>query len=158
MHKIITVALAAAVFAGTPAVASPIADFLKGLSSPGQTQSQEASPQHRRGRARHEVGSRGPTARGGSTVLASYYGGGERLNSHTANGERFRPGGLTAAHRSYAFGTRLLVTHNGRSVVVRVTDRGPAAYTGRSLDLSYGAASHIGMIGVGVARVHVARL
>lgn len=84
-------------------------------------------------------------------VLASWYGGGERLSSHTANGEHFRPGGLTAAHRSLPFGTRIQVTNvrTGQSAVVRINDRGPAAKTGRSLDLARGAARAIGLHGVG---------
>ncbi|MDJ0447938.1 septal ring lytic transglycosylase RlpA family protein [Methylocystis sp. JR02] len=89
---------------------------------------------------------------------ASYYGGGPRKyepNSHTANGERFNQWGLTAAHRTLPLGTRLLVSHGGRSVVVRVNDRGPAAWTGRSLDLSRGAASRIGLISAGTGAVHV---
>ena len=96
-----------------------------------------------------------PIATAGLTMRASYYGGGERLARHTASGERFHPGGLTAAHRTLPFGTRLLVSRAGRSVVVRVNDRGPAAYTGRSLDLSRGAASELAIIGVGVAPVTV---
>jgi rare lipoprotein A len=51
------------------------------------------------------------------------------------------------------FGTRLEVTYRGRSTIVTVNDRGPAAYTGRSLDLSRGAASDLGMFGAGDARV-----
>jgi rare lipoprotein A len=68
----------------------------------------------------------------------------------TANGERFRPDGLTAAHRSLPFGTRLRVTYAGRSVVVRINDRGPAVWTGRCLDLSRGAGRVLGMIKSGV--------
>lgn len=91
------------------------------------------------------------------TVIASFYGGGgkERLNKHTASGAVFRPGGLTAAHRTLPLGTRLLVSRSGRSVVVTVNDRGPAAWTGRSLDLSRGAAARLAMLGVGVAPVNV---
>ena len=96
-----------------------------------------------------------PIATAGRTMIASYYGHGERLARHTASGERFHPGGLTAAHRTLPFGTRLLVSRAGRSVVVRVNDRGPAAFTGRSLDLSRGAAAQLAMIGVGVAPVTV---
>ena len=69
--------------------------------------------------------------------MASYYKSGKR----TANGERFNPNGLTAAHRSLPFGTRVQVTNmkTGRSVVVRINDRGP--FVGRRvIDLSYGAA------------------
>ncbi|WBK00911.1 septal ring lytic transglycosylase RlpA family protein [Methylocystis parvus] len=89
---------------------------------------------------------------------ASFYGGGPRRyepNAHTASGERFNQWDLTAAHRTLPIGTRLLVTHAGRSVVVRINDRGPAAWTGRSLDLSRGAASRIGLISRGTGAVQV---
>ncbi len=92
-------------------------------------------------------------ARGGSSSMASWYGGGEKLARHTASGEIFRPNGFTAAHRTLPLGTRLAVSANGRTVMVRVNDRGPAAWTGRSLDLSRGAARALGMIGKGTARV-----
>ena len=88
-------------------------------------------------------------------VRASWYGGGEYLASHTSNGERFNPAGRTAAHRTLPFGTRLRVTLHGRSTVVRINDRGPAAYTGRSLDLSRQAAADIGLISVGSAPVTI---
>ncbi len=89
------------------------------------------------------------------TALASWYGGGERLSRRTASGERFLAGGLTAAHRSLPLGTRLLVSHRGHSVVVRVNDRGPAAWTGRSLDLSRGAAAHLGLLQRGTGHIQV---
>lgn len=88
-----------------------------------------------------------------ASCRASYYGGGERLARHTANGEVFRPHGITAAHRSLPFGTRVKVSHGRRSVVVRVNDRGPARWTGRCIDLSYGAARAIGLTRRGVAVV-----
>lgn len=84
---------------------------------------------------------------------ASWYGGGEYLNRHTANGERFDPRKLTAAHRTLPFGTKVRVTYRGRSVVVRVNDRGPARYTGRCLDLSKAAAERLGMTRAGVGTV-----
>jgi rare lipoprotein A len=84
---------------------------------------------------------------------ASHYGSGAR----TANGERFIPSGLTAAHRSLPFGTMLRVTLGARSVIVRVNDRGPFI-PGRCLDLSTGAASAIGLIRAGVAPVIIERL
>jgi rare lipoprotein A len=65
----------------------------------------------------------------------------------TASGERFNPNALTAAHRTLPFGTRVKVTHKGRSVVVRINDRGPFI-RGRSLDLSRAAARQIGCAGV----------
>ncbi|MCC7047210.1 MAG: septal ring lytic transglycosylase RlpA family protein [Alphaproteobacteria bacterium] len=76
----------------------------------------------------------------------------------TASGERFRPDGLTAAHRSLPFGTRVRVTNlrTGRAVVVRVNDRGPFV-RGRTYDLSRGAARAIGLAGVGPIRAEVLR-
>lgn len=77
----------------------------------------------------------------------------------TANGERFDPGKLTAAHETLPFGTRVRVRNlaNGRSVVVRVNDRGRLA-PGRIIDLSRAAARAIGMDPRGVARVEVVRV
>jgi rare lipoprotein A len=74
----------------------------------------------------------------------------------TANGERMNPEELTAAHRSLPFGTRVLVENlsNGRSVMVRINDRGPFI-GGRIIDLSKAAAASIGMIASGVADVRV---
>jgi rare lipoprotein A len=74
----------------------------------------------------------------------------------TANGERMNPNELTAAHRSLPFGTRVLVENlaNGRSVVVRINDRGPFI-GGRIIDLSKAAAASIGMIESGTAKVRV---
>ena len=90
-------------------------------------------------------------------VRASWYGGGERLSPLTANGEHFASDGLTAAHRSLPFGTRIQVTNvrTGQSAVVRINDRGPAAKTGRSLDLAHGAARAIGLQSVGAVRMVV---
>jgi rare lipoprotein A len=77
--------------------------------------------------------------------IASYYGH-ELAGRRTASGERFNPHAMTAAHRTLRFGTRVRVTNtrNGRSVVVRINDRGPFV-KGRSIDLSLGAAKAIGM-------------
>jgi rare lipoprotein A len=76
----------------------------------------------------------------------------------TANGERYNPGGYTAAHRTLPFGTRVRVTSpaTGRSVVVRINDRGPFV-GGRVIDLSVGAARAIGLTnsGVGTVRMEV---
>jgi rare lipoprotein A len=84
---------------------------------------------------------------------AAYYGGGR-----TASGERSGPNELTAAHRTLPFGTRVLVTnmHNGRSVTVRINDRGPFN-RGRIIDVSTAAARELGMIGSGTAMVSVER-
>lgn len=78
--------------------------------------------------------------------------------SRTSSGERLHHDSLTCAHRTYPFGTLLLVTNerNGRQVVVRVTDRGPHS-RGRIIDLSHGAARRLGIIDQGVAMVKVER-
>ena len=82
--------------------------------------------------------------------IASFYG--NESGSKTASGQRFNQNDMTAAHRSLPFGTRLRVTHGGRSVVVTINDRGPFV-RGRVLDLSTGAARAIGLTGAGVGRV-----
>lgn len=81
---------------------------------------------------------------------ASWY----ALNSKTASGERMNARKLTAAHRSLRFGTKVKVTNrrNGRSVVVRINDRGPFI-RGRVLDVSRAAARNLGMISTGTAKV-----
>ena len=93
----------------------------------------------------------------GQIVRASWYGGGERLSQHTSSGEIFRPMGQTAAHRTLPFGTMLRVSalSTGRSTIVKVNDRGPAASTGRALDLSRGAAIALGIAGQGEAKVAI---
>jgi rare lipoprotein A len=85
--------------------------------------------------------------------LASFY----RLTGYkTANGETFDPNQLTAAHRTLPFGTKLRVTNvkTGKSVIVRVNDRGPFI-PGRELDLSYSAAESLGMVEQGVGKVQM---
>jgi rare lipoprotein A len=83
--------------------------------------------------------------------MASFYG--NESGSKTASGQRFNQSAMTAAHRSLPFGTKLKVTHGGRSVVVTINDRGPFI-KGRVLDLSTGAASAVGLTRAkGVGRV-----
>lgn len=85
--------------------------------------------------------------------VASYYG--KRFHGRlTANGERFNMNAMTAAHKTLPFGTKVRVTNkrNGKSVVVRINDRGPFI-KGRHIDLSRGAATRIGLIATGHARV-----
>ncbi len=89
-------------------------------------------------------------------MRASWYGPGFQ-GRPTASAERFNMNAHTAAHRTLPFGTKLRVTYRGKSVVVRVNDRGPYI-RGRSLDLSKSAARKIGLIPAGVARVCVERL
>jgi rare lipoprotein A len=87
---------------------------------------------------------------GTTTGWCSFYKSGKR----TANGEHFNPMGLTAAHRKLPFGTRVKVTNlrNGKSVIVRINDRGPFI-KGRVMDLSLGAARVIGLNKSGVAKI-----
>jgi rare lipoprotein A len=86
---------------------------------------------------------------------ASWYGQ-EFAQRPTASGEPFDPNGMTAAHRTLPLGSRLRVTnlHNGRTVEVTITDRGPFR-PHREIDLSYGAARALGMVRRGVARVAI---
>jgi len=90
---------------------------------------------------------------GVSVGQASWYGPGFYGN-RTASGEVFRPGTLTAAHRSLAFGTKVRVTNlrNGLSAVVRINDRGPF-HGGRIIDLAHGAAQQLGVTSSGTAQV-----
>jgi rare lipoprotein A len=85
--------------------------------------------------------------------LAAFYSGGR-----TASGEVTGPTGLTAAHRTLPFGTKVVVTNlrSGKTVVVRITDRGPYG-RGRIIDVSRAAARELGMIGSGTARVSIVR-
>lgn len=86
---------------------------------------------------------------------ASYYGN-EFHGRKTANGERFDQGKLTAAHRTLPFGTRVKVTNtqNGKTVVVRVNDRGPFV-RGRIIDLSSSAFKSIASLNTGVVPVRI---
>lgn len=86
---------------------------------------------------------------------ASYYGH-ELAGNRTASGERFNPNGLTAAHRTLPLGTKLRVTNvaNGRSVIVRINDRGPFVGN-RLIDVSLGAAREINMVRSGKAQVRL---
>jgi rare lipoprotein A len=85
-----------------------------------------------------------------SNGVASFY----TEGTQTANGEKFDTHELTAAHRTLPFGTRLRVTNvaTGKSVTVRVNDRGPFI-PGRVVDVSYAAAETLGMVGGGLAKV-----
>lgn len=110
-----------------------------------------------------------PASRGGGVVTypgngpalavdqgeASYYGD-EFVGRRTANGETYRHQEMTAAHRTYPFGTlvRVVNLNNGRTITVRINDRGPHK-AGRVVDLSRGAAEDIGMIRDGVVPVRL---
>ena len=128
--RLISASLAAALLA---ACSGPIL-----AQAPTEPSAQAAPPAtaHASASARAESAGAGD----GTVGIASYY----------------NVAGLTAAHRTLPFGTRVRVTNtaNGRSVVVRIADRGPFI-RGRSIDLSAGAARAIGMTGAGVARVRM---
>ena len=96
----------------------------------------------------HDVAGRQVASQG----LASFYSEGKE----TASGEKFDKNELTAAHPTLPFGTRLRVTDvsTGRSVTVRVNDRGPYV-RGRIVDVSHSAAEELGMVGKGVANVRL---
>lgn len=106
------------------------------------------------GCASHDIDPRGYD----ETGTASFYGA-RHHGKRTASGEPFDQHGLTAAHRSLPFGTRVKVTNlnNDRSVVVRINDRGPHT-RGRLIDLSRAAAQRLDMIRSGTARVRVQSL
>src|SRR5271154_3167094 len=91
-----------------------------------------------------------PGSRDAFYELASFY----TEGSKTASGEKIDGHRLTAAHRTLPFGTHVRVTNvaNGRSVTVRINDRGPFV-PGRVVDVSYVAAETLGMTGTGVAKV-----
>jgi rare lipoprotein A len=87
--------------------------------------------------------------------MATFYG--DEQGTATASGERFDKRQLTAAHRTLPFGTRVRVTNtrNGRSVEVRINDRGPFGKHGRIIDVSEAAARRLGMIDAGVVPVTI---
>ena len=90
-----------------------------------------------------------------STGEASWYGPGF-FGNRTANGEVFKPGTMTAAHRTLPFGTEVKVTNlrNGRETIVRINDRGP--FIGqRVIDIAHGAAHHLGLVSSGIAQVRL---
>ncbi len=97
----------------------------------------------------------GMARRTDDTGVASYFA--SRYDGHpTASGERYNERRLTAAHRTLPFGTRVRVTNaaNGRSVVVTIIDRGPFK-RGRVIDVSKRAASELGFVREGTARVRL---
>ncbi len=97
-----------------------------------------------------------PVARGAQSGVATWYGPGFH-GRRTASGERFNAGAMTAAHRTLPFGTRVEVVNEatGRSVIVRINDRGPFG-RGAVIDLSRASAAAIGI--TGSARVRLVTL
>jgi len=122
----------------------------KVLQKAQKTAQKRTTAQSKKGTSKQVAGSK-ITSYG----IASFY----EYDTQTASGEKFDPHKMTAAHRTLPFGTRLRVTDvtTGRSVTVRVNDRGPFV-PGRIVDLSYSAAQRLGIIDRGVARVKVAVL
>jgi rare lipoprotein A len=121
----------------------------------GITEASAKSRHHHRHHAHHASSSwrdANASIGGGHSFagMASFYG--NESGSKTASGARFNQNAMTAAHRSLPFGTKLRVTHGGRSVVVTINDRGPFI-RGRVLDLSTGAARAVGLTSAGVGRV-----
>jgi rare lipoprotein A len=156
--RLIAAALAVALLAacsGPPATRAPLESSTR-ADAPVEVRSHHASLRHRSARtARREATVRREASvareapapaeassprEGGAVGVASYYG----------------AAGLTAAHRSLPLGTRVRVTNtaNGRSVVVRIKDRGPFI-RGRSIDLSRSAAQAVGMTNTGLAKVRM---
>src|SRR5512132_920962 len=91
-----------------------------------------------------------------STICSASWYGEEFARRPTASGDRFDPSKLPGAHRALPLGSTVRVTnlHNGRSVLVRINDRGPYVER-REIDLSYGAAQKLGMLRQGIARVRI---
>ena len=84
-----------------------------------------------------------------ATVKASTY----DEDKYIANGQRYDPKGITAAHRSLPFGTQLTVRYGHRAIVLTINDRGPAEWTRRDIDLSAGSAKALGFPGTGRVRI-----
>jgi len=96
-----------------------------------------------------------PSSASSQCGRASWY----ALTSRTASGERMNPSAMTAAHRSLPFGTKVRVTNkrNGKSVVVRINDRGPFV-KGRVIDLSKAAARELGFVQSGHTAICMAKV
>lgn len=101
------------------------------------------------------AGAGAPAKANTQTGVASWY----QMGHTTANGEKYNPDGMTAAHPSLPFGTVVQVhnLNNGRTVRLRINDRGPFV-GGRIIDVSRGGARQLGLIATGTARVKVTTL
>jgi rare lipoprotein A len=143
------VALAAlGLLSSTPGMAVIPHDFAKAADTLAPTAKPQFAPVEAIAPAEEE-----PALEHLADGMASYYGK-ELAGNRTASGERFIPNALTAAHRTLPLGTKLKVTNkaNGKSVIVRVNDRGPFVKK-RLIDLSLGAAREISMVAAGHAAV-----
>jgi len=142
-------------FVGLPDKAAALAAALEAARTPPKPPGQP-KPERAHTRAPDQQTTNLASGGGGLRWTTSWYGPGF-AGQRTASGEVFDPGALTCAHKTLPFGTRLQVRNpdTGRSVWVRVNDRGPYA-GGRQLDLSQGAAEAIGLAGVGQVIVRIA--
>ncbi len=145
-NGLLPVALSAALAACTQARIASQSEFTRTTGAAWVQTDSSTSDIHK------PVKSRTQATSGARVGLASFYDEGTR----TASGEKFDPRELTAAHPTLPFGTRLRITNvtNGRSVIVRVNDRGPFI-AGRVVDVSRSAAETLDMVGRGTARVKV---
>ena len=126
-------------------------------STPRFAGREEQSAGDRKSPAQHEQPAKQPEGKILLTLegIASFYAQ-DFHGKQTSNGETFDMDALTAAHRTFPFGTKVRVTNleNNKTVVVRVNDRGPFK-EGRMIDLSMGAAKEIDLIRTGTARVRL---
>ena len=121
------------------------------LADPATAASRKIDKANRNGAAR-STRKQGSRASAPGSGIASFYWQPQKVSA----GGTFDPHAMTAAHRTLPFGTRVRVTHarNGRSVDVKINDRGPFT-GGRIIDLSKAAAELIGMTAQGIARVKI---
>jgi rare lipoprotein A len=147
MLKIESLSLAAVLFglAGVTGCAAVVPEQARSTDEPPAQTRSERSVMSARAEAKL-----GTSCENGTMVRSAYYWQGR----HTASGQRFDPDGMTAAHRTLPFGTKLTVTNprTGKSVEVMVNDRGPFT-RGLHLDLSRGAARAIGLNSTGTVCV-----
>jgi rare lipoprotein A len=153
--RLFAVALTAATLAACaqPAAVTDKAGSLAATRQASADPGRKTSSWSRRAATKQQAASSGKSeTTDASYGLASFYG----HESQTASGERFNPGELTAAHRTLPFGTRVRVTNmtTGKSVTVRINDRGPYV-PGRVVDVSHSAAESLGIVRQGVAKVKV---
>jgi rare lipoprotein A len=142
--------LAAALSAAALAACAQQPPVMTGASRQGALEPTRKAVARHRMPATEKAAGQAAGAKGESHGLASFY----SYDPHTASGEKFDKNELTAAHRTLPFGTRLRVTDvaTGRSVTVRVNDRGPFV-RGRVVDVSASAAETLGITARGVAKV-----
>jgi peptidoglycan lytic transglycosylase len=156
--RLLAVALAAASLAACaqPAVTAdkPAPEIPEAAPEPERKRPPAARQRQAAAKERAPSGAGKPAHRkaDSSYGLASFYGHGH--GSRTASGERFDARAMTAAHRTLPFGTKVRVTDvaSGRSVTVRINDRGPFV-SGRIVDISQSAAEELGLVRRGVAMV-----